>query len=339
MNAKIDWAKIEYSKSKINDAVKKILKLDENETINSSNKENGYKVIANWRNSHEYPMQSIINYFRKKAFEVDKKAIVVRRLKRIPSIISKLKRFPNMKITTMGDIGGIRIITKNKKNVLAIRDKIKKGRTKNKLLNEKDYLENPKESGYRSIHLMYSYQGEKEEYKNYRIELQIRSEIQHAWATAVEVVDVFTNQNLKDSKGHQNWNNFFKKTSIVLEKLEKNEDQMPEHINYIQKEQTRLIKKIQSFSIVANSVNKDKESYYLLHIYLELNKIRVEPFNNDFLGVAMQRYLTLESDIKDNKSEDVVLVSAKSVKELKKAYPNYFSDTKMFINYLNKAIN
>lgn len=43
-------------------------------------------ILSNWRAAHAYPMHSLLMMLRKKASSVDKKAIVVQRLKRTPSI-------------------------------------------------------------------------------------------------------------------------------------------------------------------------------------------------------------------------------------------------------------
>lgn len=69
------------------------------------------------------------------------------------------------------------MITRDINRVKEIRNGIIIGRTRNKLLSEKDYLTKPKPSGYRGIHLTYRYSGAKKEYKNFRVELQIRSRI------------------------------------------------------------------------------------------------------------------------------------------------------------------
>jgi len=39
--------------------------------------------------------------------------------------------------------------------------------------------------------------------------MQIRSRVQHAWATAVETVDMFSGQALKSSHGDDKWLRFF----------------------------------------------------------------------------------------------------------------------------------
>ena len=118
-----------------------------------------------------------------------------------------------MSITSMGDIGGVRIILKNLIDVKQLVDKLLNDSTSNKLLFQKNYIENPKDSGYRSVHLTYSYEGIKEKYKGLRVELQIRSQIQHSWATAVEVAGTFLGENLKASQGDRQWLEFFELVS------------------------------------------------------------------------------------------------------------------------------
>ena len=87
-----------------------------------------YDVLDNWRVSHAYPIQSMLGYFRNKAFAIDDKAIVARRLKRTPSIISKLKRESGMKLDRMEDIGGVRIIVDSLNKVHQVSEAIKNGR-------------------------------------------------------------------------------------------------------------------------------------------------------------------------------------------------------------------
>jgi ppGpp synthetase/RelA/SpoT-type nucleotidyltranferase len=79
-------------------------------------------------------------------------------------------------------------------------------------LKPKDYIKEPKPDGYRSYHLICRYQGIHQDgaYKGLRIEIQIRSAMQHAWATAVETIDAFTGQALKTNiSGDVTWKRFF----------------------------------------------------------------------------------------------------------------------------------
>ena len=101
----------------------------------------------------------------------------------------------------MQDIGGCRAIVSTVRDVERLNEHIQSSSTRHKLHREYDYIKEPKDTGYRGIHLTYKYNGEKEEYKDYFVEIQLRSKVQHAWATAVEIVDTFTKQALKSSRG------------------------------------------------------------------------------------------------------------------------------------------
>ncbi|WP_457767666.1 RelA/SpoT domain-containing protein [Cyanobium sp. ULC082] len=73
-----------------------------------------------------------------------------------------------------------------------------RGALKHKLLRVDNYQAEPKPSGYRGIHLIYRYRSNKSEtYNGLLLEVQIRSPLQHAWATAVETVGTFLKQSLK----------------------------------------------------------------------------------------------------------------------------------------------
>ena len=123
-----------------------------------------FEILSNWRSSHEYPIQSMLGYFRKKALEVDGGAVVARRLKRLPSILAKLRREDGMKLDRMEDIGGCRIVVENRRQVYKVRDALTSGRTKNILRRQRDYIKYPKELGYRGIYLIYRYKGSKSQF-------------------------------------------------------------------------------------------------------------------------------------------------------------------------------
>lgn len=305
-----------------------------------------YQVLENWRSSHAYPIQSMLGYFRKKAFEIEPSAIVARRLKRTPSILSKLKRENGMKLDRMEDIGGCRVVVLNRKQVYLVRDAIVKGRTRNTLRRERDYIKQPKNSGYRGIHLVYRYNGEKTQYSTHSIELQIRSKVQHSWATAVEVVGTFTGQGLKASQGQSEWLKFFKLASIAFEEIESkglvknaNTHERLELIKYI--ERLRVLHKLRAFAVSTKHLGIDKKhrnDYFLLVLEVDKSNIEVMRFSQSNIDKATQKYAELEKDFKNDSKKDVVLVSAESVHGLKKAYPNYFADTTEFSKNIERII-
>lgn len=153
------WAKLKYSKKAVRRAGNYLI--DEWKKIDIDKFSESYDILSNWRASHAYPMQSMLGYFRKKAFETYQYSVIVQRLKRTPSILAKLRREGGMKLDRMEDIAGCRIVVSNKYNVYSVRNKIVNGRTRNILRRERDYIKSPKESGYRGVHLVYRYNGKK----------------------------------------------------------------------------------------------------------------------------------------------------------------------------------
>jgi putative GTP pyrophosphokinase len=59
-----------------------------------------------WRACHAYPINTFQANLRGKLKGFLHDPIAAQRLKRMPTIIDKLKRYPAMKLTTMQDIGG-----------------------------------------------------------------------------------------------------------------------------------------------------------------------------------------------------------------------------------------
>ena len=336
------WIELEYSKKAVRRAGDYLIcKEFDIETYFES-----YETLDNWRSSHEYPIQSMLGYFRKKSFGIDSEAVVVRRLKRTPSILAKLKREDGMKLDRMEDIGGCRVVVSTKEQVYEVRDAIVDGRTRNILRRQRDYIKEPKDSGYRGIHLVYRYNGEKRQYSAHSIELQIRSKVQHSWATAVEVVGTFTRQGLKASQGHEAWLNFFKLASIAFEdienkKLAKNAESKDrlELIKYI--DRLGVLHKLRAFAVSTKHLGNDKKNkddYFLLILEVDKSNIKVMRFSRHQIDSATKKYAELETEFKDNKDKDVVLVSAESVHGLKKAYPNYFADTTEFSKNITRVL-
>src|SRR5262249_20690846 len=91
-------------------------------------------------------------------------------------------------------------------------------RTKNVLDHIDNYIDRPQSTGYRGIHLIYRFTSTStlSACSGLKIEVQLRSPLQHAWATAVETVGVFTQQALKSSRGEADWLRFFELMGTVV---------------------------------------------------------------------------------------------------------------------------
>jgi len=110
------------------------------------------------------------------------------RLKSVSSIVDKLKR-RNMEITientfNLHDIVGARIVCNFIDDVYTVVNKIKSNK-KIKVVEEKDYIKCPKQSGYRGYHIiisdLISVNGIEKEVKS---EIQVRTSAMDFWATS-----------------------------------------------------------------------------------------------------------------------------------------------------------
>ncbi len=303
-------------------------------------------ILHNWRSSHAFPMQIMLDFLRKNAIKIDQKSIAVQRLKRVVSIYNKLEREKGMSLSRMEDIAGCRVVLKSSKEVYRLYKKLKNSKTKNKLHRERDYINEPKESGYRGIHLVYKYNGSKTKFNGLPVEIQLRSKIQHSWATAVEVVDTFTRQNIKSSIGDDIWLDFFKFASAEFSRLEGcHVDERFNEIDTYAKlkdcvERLSLIDKLKAFNVVANKLTKEesKAYYFLLLLDFEKRIVNIRRFAKNKLPEASTTYDNDEKLYRDDSNKDIVLVSALSLNALKKAYPNYFLDTDEFRKYLDMVL-
>ena len=99
-------------------------------------------------------------------------------------------------------------------DVYAYSEQFQNSRIRHELKKVNDYIQAPKKSGYRSLHLVYRFKTDtpdKEIYNQYPmlIELQFRTHLQHIWATALETIGLFTNQALKAGQGDEEILRFF----------------------------------------------------------------------------------------------------------------------------------
>jgi len=299
-------------------------------------------VLNNWRLSHSYPLGKIRTILEQSAKQVDSKALIAQRIKRVPSIVSKLNRFPSMRLDRMQDLGGCRAVVSSIDDVYKIVERIKGSRSMHILKNEKDYIEEPKESGYRSYHLVYGYQNKKYEKLNgLQIEMQIRTAVQHSWATAVEVVGAFTAQSLKSSQGNEKWLEFFKLVSHYFQELEKGKKYRtaPEDLKKLFDE-LNVNRFVHACAVTANHIDQEENawaSYFLMELDPQKGIINVTSYPTTHLAQAGEDYLAAESRCKDIVGAEAALVSTNDLDNLRNAYPNYFADTRTFMHNLGRV--
>ena len=313
--------------------------------------EEALKIVNNWRSSHGYPLQSIKMTLQGRARSIFEKAVVAERRKRIPAIELKLRHNPAMQLSKMHDIGGCRAILASvsqvEKLVHVYEDAfVKNPRRGGEFVKKYDYILCPKKSGYRGVHLVYKYRSDSPSlaiYNGLRIEIQLRSRIQHFWATAVETVDMFTTQALKSDIGTDSWKRFFALSASAFAFIEKRPlvPETPDNIEDLKSELrkfTHEITLLEGFQKATEIVEGKLGNIFLLQLDSKTRRITTTGYSNERLLEAQSRCLEIEKANKEHPERQVVLVSVQSLNSLPKAYPNFFLDITEFVALIKKAM-
>ncbi len=333
---------MKYSRKQITKAGKILLTSKSNEERNDA-----LELINDWRSNHLHPLNvmknALLRLLGKNKIEP---LIISQRLKRLTSIEYKLDLNENMGLGGMQDIGGYRAVVKDTKDLFKLKKLLERNTNNHKLNRTVDYVDRPKISGYRSIHFIYTYNSKSDKYENLQLELQIRTKLQHNWATAVETAGILTKTSLKSSQGPDEWLDFFKIVSSlfaikeVLPVLKEHSQFTMEELMiqcYKFTEKLKVIDILKALRISARQIEIDKFNgdYYLININVKEKFVNIMTFKKSDFELASDEYLKLEKSIKENENA-VVLVAASSIKALRKAYPSYFLDTSEFITALEK---
>lgn len=313
-------------------------------------------IADTWRACHAYPINTFQSTLRRKLKKFSNDTLVAQRLKRMPTIIEKLQRYPRMQLARMQDIGGVRAILNSVHDVYLLAQEYKdKSRFHHELVGEKDYIESPRdEDGYRSLHLVYKYRNKQnKEYNGLLLELQIRTKLQHIWATAVETMGTFLGQALKSRLGDRAWLDFFSVVSTAFASKE-NTNLLNKHKIKTQKEifkmvasmnnELQVLEKIKGYSVAVEEINKKGTSYlgwsyHLIILNSELKTVQIKPYKRGDIKQATEDYAKVELETAQSGGKiEAVLVSAGPLSALKQAYPNFFLDIGGFVREVEDII-
>lgn len=163
--------------------------------------------LQEYRTSHKEALSEIFRIICTVTPRVKGRSIVTYRIKRFQSIISKLNRIPEMRFSRMGDIGGCRCILETDEEVFKLKSVLE---GKLNIIKVNDYITNPREDGYRSLHLYVNLPND-----STLIEIQLRNISDHNWATLVEITDLLFDTKLKEYGDHTEFSRFHYLLSIV----------------------------------------------------------------------------------------------------------------------------
>lgn len=326
------------------------------QTASATERREAIAVMNNWRAAHAVPLNAIQMNLRNYARAVSEDAFVAQRLKRRESIEAKLSRGPNMRLSQMQDIGGCRSVVPSADDVDAVFLRFVNSRAKHDLTRADDYLERPRDSGYRGIHLVYRYRTQSarnQPYDGLRVEVQIRSQLQHSWATAVETVGLFSGEALKSGRGDEDWQRFFALmgTEIAFSERLPPVPGTPSDRETLRRELRSVARavdavgRLQAYGntlrVLQGDVRNGQAAYF--HIFLERHgdgggEVRWNEYSGRERDEAFRAYEDVESALQIFPGAETVLVQVSSVEALRRAYPNYFADTRSFVAEVRKAI-
>lgn len=340
-----------YSKGQVSKAGRALRK-----GVQGVDKAQAIMIVQDFRASHAYPLMLLKNHVWRTARKISPDVTIARRLKRLPTIINKLERpsldgvTPNAtEITRMQDIGGCRAIFEQKAQVNKFLESIQKSRAVHSIVKVDDYNQNPKKSGYRGIHLVYNcYQNSAapSPWKGHKIEVQVRTRIQHAWSTAVELIDLFEKTDLKTGmSGHEEWRELFFCLSTILAARDGDSSYSDEHLLTTTDRLRELCVKLHFVQKLANyTMAQDsladldrKNGSYLIAINVLDDHFRLEVrwFSERDKEKAIAQYNQLELDLGVYQT---VLVGAQGAGSLIQAYPNFFADSAFILQLLSEIL-
>lgn len=256
-----------------------------------------------------------------------------------------------MQMSQMQDVGGCRAVVGGMKNLGQVLRIYVDRPLKHTLYKLDNYIDQPKEDGYRSIHMRYRFAGRAtaSPWNNLRIEVQIRTKLQHSWATAVETIDAFTGENIKFGVGAEKWRRFFALMGSVHALYERQEavPNTPLAVSDLRAELAELSFELnvpymlRSYARIGRQVQgykNGKDYWYLLELMPSTSEVKMTSYPTKMSDQAKIDYAAAELRFQKTLNQ-AVLVSVDSIKDLQKAYPNFFGDTRLFLSSLERFLN
>lgn len=324
------------------------------------------ETIQTFRAAHDKPLKTIAYLIGRCCRELGIPVRPVKRLKRLGTIIDKLQRksldgtTTNATcVTNMNDIGGCRAIFPDIDSLNQAKERLietieREARVRIKDID--DYITEPKpnDCGYRSLHIIYRY--DHSSGKSFNIEAQLRTRLQHLWATTVEIIDILEQTKIKthshspdsDKTALQvTWEELLSIMSQYIADAEgainlsgSDKEAMAQRLREIN-EDINAAAKLQTFKIMSKEVDSccdDTTKHILLTVDEETRQL-VSKHEFSDQATAIFIYNEVEKLTQSLANINTVLISTKNMGQLKEAYPNYLGDCASFIEILKEAMS
>lgn len=334
-----DYPKREFSFGEIKRAGKLLSGVISVDARISEDVLHAFRVAHNWRMAHALPM--IIERSRL-AFAAKGGVVTAGRVKRMASIRKKLQR-TTISLRDMQDLGGCRAVMPGAKEVLAVVQRILGRDYRSGPVFVSDYLSHPKPDGYRGVHVVVEFGGvgRSEGHSGQRLEIQVRTRLQHSWSTAVEVVGALLNQDFKGGEGDPDW----RRLMVLMSDYYALCDGLP-LLDTSPQTHSRLCREIREIddsigalgflTAVRDAMGRRVASpaaspLYMLSMDAVSREIRADRSSGILIGD--------DADFgEDGEQRQSVIVSVDRADDLRRAFPNFYLDVARFTTMLGRAV-
>ena len=296
------------------------------------------EVLNLYRQSHLLPITEVtlkLQEWLEKAFS--HRYYIAQRLKRKPQILRKLRRL-SVRLSQLQDIGGCRIIVENNNVTDELVRFIHKKLVRNKFFvikKETDYREAGRDTtGYRAYHIIIERNG-------YKLEIQIRTRLQHYWAESIERASVIYREHLKEMEGDPAVLKYFKLTSDLFHKIERGYKPSLEERNKIDTLhiQAKKIMTKNHFDQVLNAkvedgfiramIARESNLRYKLNNWMLIFNWKKGKFENWILvsrdcNKATEQYADYEKQFTSENGYEVVMIGSSDVSVIQHTHSHYF---------------
>lgn len=294
-------------------------------------------VFDEYRKAHLEPLSKTTLELQSWLNEYGTDYYIAHRLKRKPQIVRKLNRL-SVRLTQLQDIGGCRIIVEKNSQIDEVLNFLKeKVRTTHDLRVTRitDYRERGRDiTGYRSVHVLL-------ERSDRKLELQIRSRVQHYWAESIERTSVIYGKHLKESEGDPAVISYFQRLSDSFYEIESGRAPSARsriEIDKLKEQAEAIIRGSGPSKAIDSFVNED-----VIKTLVETERRNPNPINNwiivfdwntgefvswDIVGKspdeAIEAYVRYEHNFPAENNFEVVLIGSSRVATVRKTHSHYF---------------
>lgn len=339
------WTQPPSSRTQVNKAATRLVR----NGLLYAGKEQDLALVRTWRGAHAFPLNTVQVGVRQRVARLGLDGFVAQRLKTINAIYKKLQR-QSMRLTQMVDIGGARLILPTEADVRRFVDdmdgSLAGGAMALACVKRLDLVRAPRPDGYRSIHMHLEYQsrdGRRTDFDRLLVELQIRTPLQHAWATMIESLGMLLGQDYKGGAGPDDHGRWLTAVSGVLARMEGLP--LPSDLPTDSRQLARLVAELEQRTGLlevlrgaagrrdsADDLDAGLDDYYLIEA--RDRGWSVEPASSDS-AEAVAAYDRLEGD-PSPESPRPVLVGGANWESIRRSFASYRQDVAEFVDAIDR---